>query len=186
MLTREVSFDLKDGRKAILRNPRNEDIPGLLDYLVRSAGESDFIMRYPEECAKYTAEGEAKWVEGNNSDENTAVLVCEVDGKIAGNCSIHRNPMMKVRHRGAIAIALLQEFWGQGIGTAMFREMEHIAKSWGDTTQLELEFVEGNARARGLYEKMGFRIVGVRPDAYRFKDGSLHNEYIMMKKLPKE
>ena len=68
----------------------------------------------------------------------------------------------------------------------MFREMEHIAKSWGDTTQLELEFVEGNARARGLYEKMGFRIVGVRPDAYRFKDGSLHNEYIMMKKLPEE
>ena len=58
MLTREVNFALKDGRKAVLRNPRNEDIPGLLDYLVRSAGESDFIMRYPEECAKYTAEGE--------------------------------------------------------------------------------------------------------------------------------
>ena len=60
MLTREVSFTLKDGRRAVLRNPREGDIPGLLDYLVRSAGESDFIMRYPEECAKYTPEGEAK------------------------------------------------------------------------------------------------------------------------------
>ena len=154
MLTREVSFTLKDGRRAVLRNPREGDIPGLLDYLVRSAGESDFIMRYPEECAKYTPEGEAKWIEDNNSDENAAVLVCEVDGKIAGNCSVHRNPMMKVRHRSFIAIALLKEFWGQGIGTA-----------------------------RALYEKMGFRIVGVRPDAYRFKDGSLHSEYIMMRGL---
>lgn len=186
MLTREVNFALKDGRKVVLRNPRNEDIPGLLDYLVRSAGESDFIMRYPEECAKYTPEGEAKWIEDNNSDENAAVLVCEVDGKIAGNCSVHRNPMMKVRHRAFIAIALLKEFWGCGIGTAMFREMEHIAGEWEGVTQLELEFVEGNARARSLYEKRGFRIVGVRPDAYRFKDGTLHNEYVMMKKLPQE
>ena len=183
MLTREVNFTMKDGRKAVLRNPREGDVQGLLDYLVQSAGESDFIMRYPEECARYTPEGETKWIEGNNSDENAAVLVCEADGKIAGNCSIHRNPMMKVRHRAFIAIALLKEYWGCGIGTAMFREMTEIAKSWEGVSQLELEFVEGNSRARALYEKMGFRIVGVRPDAYRFKDGSLHNEYIMMKKL---
>ena len=37
MLTREVPFLLKDGRKALLRNPRQEDVPGLLDYLVKSA-----------------------------------------------------------------------------------------------------------------------------------------------------
>lgn len=49
MLTREVPFLLKDGRKAVLRNPKEEDIPGLLDYLIVSAGETDFIMRYPEE-----------------------------------------------------------------------------------------------------------------------------------------
>ncbi len=65
----------------------------------------------------------------------------------------------------------------------MFQEMIQIAKGWDGVTQLELEFVEGNARARALYEKMGFRIVGVRPDAFRMKDGSLRNEYIMMLKL---
>ncbi len=186
MLTREVNFALKDGRKAVLRNPRNEDIPGLLDYLVRSAGESDFIMRYPEECAKYTAEGEAKWIEDNNSNENAAVLVCEVDGKIAGNCDISRHIQMKARHRASVAIALTKEFWGLGIGTAMFNELIRIAEGMDGLLQLELEFIEGNVRARALYEKMGFRIVGVRPDAYRFKDGTLHNEYVMMKKLPQE
>lgn len=183
MLTREVPFFLKDGRRALLRNPREEDIPGLLDYLVRSAGESEFIMRYPEECAIFTPESEAKWIESMNASENAAALVCEVDGKIAGNCGISRSGMIKIRHRATIAIALLKEFWSQGIGTAMFQEFFHIAGGWEGVTQLELEFVEGNARARALYEKMGFRITGVRPDAIRLKDGALRNEYMMIRKI---
>lgn len=183
MLTREVPFLLKDGRRALLRNPRKEDIPGLLDYLVRSAGESDFIMRYPEECGKYTPEGEAQWIENMNSSHTAAVLVCEVEGKIAGSCELSRSGMMKIRHRAAVAIALLRDFWGQGIGTAMFQELIHIAGSWEGVSQLELEFVEGNARARALYEKMGFRITGLRPDAIRLKDGTLRHEYMMVRKL---
>ena len=183
MLIRDVPFLLKDGRKALLRSPREEDIPGLLNYLVVSAGESDFILRYPEECKKYTPEGEAQWIQSHNTGENSAVLVCEVEGKIAGNCEISRSAMLKTRHRATVAIALLREFWGQEIGTAMFRELIRIAEGWEGVTQMELEFVEGNVRARALYEKMGFRITGVRPDAIRLKDGSQRNEYKMNRKL---
>lgn len=182
-MTREVPFLLKDGRKALLRNPQERDVPGLLEYLVKSAGESEFILRSPEECGKYTPESELRWVENMNASENNAVLVCEVDGRIAGNCDIRRHDKPKTRHRANIGIALTKEFWGLGIGAAMFREMIEIAKSWEGVTQLELEFVEGNVRARALYEKMGFRITGVRPDAFRMKDGSLRNEYMMIRKL---
>lgn len=183
MLTRELSFTLKDGRSAVLRNPQERDVPGLLEYLVKSAEESEFILRSPEECAKYTPESEAEWVQSARTSENNAVLVCEVDGRIAGNCEVRHHTQLKTRHRANIGIALMKEFWGLGIGTAMFREMIEIARSWEDVTHLELEFVEGNSRARGLYEKMGFRIVGLRPDAFRMKDGSLRNEYMMMRKL---
>lgn len=183
MLTKERSFFLKDGRKAVLRNPQEKDIPGLLEYLTISAGETDFIMRYPEECTKYTPEGEAEWIKQNNASETRATLVCEVDGRIAGNCEISRATPLKIRHRASVAIALISDFWGQGIGTAMFQEMIAIAEGWDGITQLELEFVEGNARAQALYEKMGFRITGVRPDAIRLKDGTLLNEYLMVRKL---
>lgn len=183
MLTREVPFMLKDGRQALLRNPQEKDVQGLLDYLVRSAGESEFILRSPEECGKYTPESEARWIESVNSSKNAAVLVCEVDGVIAGNCEVTRHTQMKIRHRASIGIALTSEFWGQGIGTAMLRELIHIAEGWDGLAQLELEFIEGNDRARALYEKMGFRIASVRPDAFRMKDGTLRNEYIMMRKL---
>lgn len=49
--------------------------------------------------------------------------------------------------------------------------------------QMELEYVEGNSRARALYEKMGFRITGVRPNAIRLKDGTLLNEYTMIREI---
>lgn len=39
--------------------------------------------------------------------------------------------------------------------------------------QVELSFVEGNFQARHLYEKMGFRIIGVHPNAICLKDGTL-------------
>ena len=65
----------------------------------------------------------------------------------------------------------------------MFNELIRIAEGWDGLTQMELEFVEGNTRARALYEKMGFRIVSVRPDAFKMKDGGFRNEYIMMRKL---
>ena len=52
MVIHEIDFTLKDGRSAVLRSPREEDIPGMLDYLRASAGETEFIIRYPEECDK--------------------------------------------------------------------------------------------------------------------------------------
>ena len=52
MVVNEIWFDMKDGRKALIRSPREEDIPGMLDYLFLSAGETEFILRYPEECGK--------------------------------------------------------------------------------------------------------------------------------------
>ena len=40
--------------------------------------------------------------------------------------------------------------------------------------------------SRALYEKMGFRITGVKPDAIRLKDGALLNEYSMMRKIKRQ
>ena len=183
MRIKETEFRLKDGRTAILRSPCDDDIQGMLDYLYISSGETEFILRYPEECSKYTPEGEKELFDKMNNSENEAMIVCTVDGKIAGNCAISWKTGIKTKHRAMVAIALLKEFWNLGIGTRMFEEMIRIAKSNPDIIQMELDFVEGNSRARALYEKMGFRITGVKPDAIRLKDGTLLNEYSMVRKI---
>lgn len=183
MIIEEVKFKLKDGREAMLRSPKEEDVESTLEYLVISAGETDFILRYPEECGKYTPEGEKKLFEQKNASPNEAMIMCVVDDRVVGNCGISFFRGMKTRHRASIGIALISEFWNQGIGTKMFEEMIRLAEAREEVTQLELEFVEGNARARHLYEKMGFRIAGVHPNAIRLKDGTLLNNYLMIKEV---
>ena len=183
MIIEPLEFQLKDGRKALIRRPRDEDVQGMLDYLYISAGETDFILRYPEECSKYTPEGEKELFDRINASDHEAMLVCLVEGKVAGNCQILWSKGMKTRHRARVAIALLKAYWNQGIGTRLFQEMIRIAEENENILQMELDFVEGNSRARALYEKMGFRITGVKPNAIRLKDGTLLNEYSMVREI---
>ncbi len=183
MIIRDTAFTLKDGRKALFRSPRDEDIQGILDYLYLSAGETEFILRYPEECGKYTFEGEKALFDRINASENEVMLVCRVEGKVVGNCQIGWKTGIKTRHRADVAIALLKEYWNQGIGTRLFQELIRIAEENENILQMELEFVEGNTRARALYEKMGFRIAGIKPNAIRLKDGTMLNEYYMIREI---
>ena len=184
MIIEDIEFTMKDGRKAVIRSPRDEDIPGMLEYLYKSAGETDFILRYPEECAgRYTPEDEKILFDRMNASDTEAMLVCIVDGKVAGNCDIKWNNRIKTGHRARVAIALLKDYWNQGLGTRMFQELIRIAEEHDQLIQMELEFIEGNVRARALYEKMGFRITGMRPNAVRLKDGTLLNEYTMIREI---
>lgn len=183
MIIDDIQFEMNNGRKALLRSPKYEDINGMLEYLFTSASETEFLMRYPEECSKYTSDSEKALFDRINASSNEVMLVCLVDGKVAGNCHLSIYTGLKTRHRATVAIALLSEFWGQGIGTRMFNELIRIAKENEDVMQIELQLIEGNNRARHLYEKLGFRITGVHPNAIRLKDGRLLNEYTMIKEI---
>ena len=183
MIIDPIHFTLKDGRPAVLRGPAPEDAEQVLHMFRTMIGETDFLMAYPEEKQSLTVEAEAEILDKNNQSPDSLLLICEVEGVIVGDCDIRFNSRMKTGHRAQIGIGMLKEYWNQGIGTAMFEAMISVAEKREGLLQLELDFIEGNARARALYEKMGFRIVGMLPDAIRLKDGRMLNEYKMVKKL---
>ena len=183
MLFNPVTFPLKDGRTGVLRSPDPKaDAADLVQYLYDTAADTPFVLRTPEEIS-YTVEGEERFLQGVVDSPNDCMILCEVDGHIAGNCHLSFNTRVKTRHSCSVAIALRKAYWGNGIGTAMFEAMEGLARARDGVIQMDLEFIEGNARARGLYEKMGFRIVGLHPDYIRQEDGTMCALYIMQKKL---
>lgn len=183
MIFSETPFALNDGRPALLRSPGPDDAAEMLDFITKASGETEFLLKYPEEFADYTLEREEGFLRSTEQSPDQTMIACYVDGRIAGNCQIAFHPGMKERHRASVAIALLREYWGLGIGTEMFRAMIRLAEEREGVRQIELDFIEGNDRARHLYEKLGFRITGVKPDAIRFRDGRFANEYMMVKKL---
>ena len=183
MLAEEIKFTLKDGRAAVLRCPREEDAADILNFFRLVTDETDFLLVTGEEAARITCEQERSFIKGVISSPDTVMLICFVGKEIAGNCQITFKVNARERHRAEFAIAIASKFWNLGIGTRMFSELTEIAKLRDGVTIAELEFLEGNVRARALYEKAGFKITSVFPDKYKAKDGRLLNAYLMTKKL---
>lgn len=177
------NITLKDGRTAVLRSPDPvTDAADLVQYLYDTAADTPFVLRMPWEI-RYTVEGEERFLQNIVDSPNDCMILCEVDGHIAGNCHLSFYPQFKRRHSCTVAIALRKAWWGNGIGTHMFAAMETIARQREGVIQMDLEFIEGNTRARALYEKAGFRVVGLHPDAICMEDGSLRALVAMQKKL---
>lgn len=171
------TITLKDGRTALLRAVCKEDAIPMIAYMKACYEQTPYLMRYPDEFA-VTAEQEATYLERQLVSPDVLMLVCEVEGKLAGNCQLDLNRWRKTRHRGQVAIALLKDYWGLGIGTAMIEKARQEKLE-----QLELEVIEGNQRAIGLYHKMGFVCTGEKPNAIRLEDGSSLKELMMVKVL---
>ena len=49
MITEEINFTLKDGRRAVLRNPKEEEAEELLNYFRTAVGETDFLLMCPQD-----------------------------------------------------------------------------------------------------------------------------------------
>ena len=62
MIIEETQLSLKDGRKAVLKNPMPEDAEAVLFHMKQTAGETDFLVRYPEEI-HLTVEEEKEFLE---------------------------------------------------------------------------------------------------------------------------
>lgn len=181
MIFEEKKITLKNGKTAVLKSPSIADAEKMLNYIKKACDETDFLARYPEEW-NITVEQEESWVTRLRSAPNTLGITCYVDNEIAGNCEINFKEEIKTSHRAIVAIAILKDYWNLGIGSSMFEELI-VAAQKRETEIIELEFVEGNERAKHLYEKFGFRIISEKPNAFKLKDGTYLKEIYMQKYL---
>ncbi len=175
-------IELNDGRICTLRSPHPDDALKAIEYMKITAGETDFLVRYPEEV-QIPEEKERGFLQWMVDSERDLMIVAEVDGEFVGTSSFSpAGGKMRTRHRCSMGIALMEKVWGQGIGTAMFEILFEKAKEAG-YVQMELDVVARNERAIALYEKMGFEKYGIRPRAMKQKDGTYDDEVIMVKRL---
>lgn len=178
----ERKFTLKDGRTCTLCSTTPDYAEDMINYLKLTAAETPFLLRNPDEVT-YTVEGEKEILAKLLEDDGAFMMLALVDGRVAGNCSITAvGARRKIKHRCSLAIALLKEFWGLGIGTAMMEYMTELAGKMG-YEQIELGVIDGNERAKALYEKSGFVETGRYKNAMKYDDGTYRDEIMMWKKL---
>lgn len=100
-----------------------------------------------------------------------------VGGRLVGNCDVSRREMPDFRHSGVLGMAILSEYRGIGLGTMMIRLALRESFRMG-VWLVELQVFETNAAAVRLYEKVGFKKVGIVPNKI-LREGRLTNEIRM-------
>jgi len=183
MIYNDKKILLKNGKTAIIKTPSIDDAEKLLAHIKKTCEETDFLARYPEEWDSVTVENEAKWINSRRNTKNALVITCYMGDEIVGNSEINFMGGIKTSHRATVSITVLKDYWNLGIGSAMFSELIAAAEANPAIEVIELELVEGNDRARALYEKFGFQTVGERPNAFKLMDGRLLKEYFMQKEI---
>lgn len=178
----EKKIKLKNGKEGILRAARQEDAEGMIACLKSVFGETPFLLRNADEV-NFTQEEEKRLLQEMLDAENEFMMIAQIADELAGNCAVmSKGGQRRVNHRCGFAIALKKEYWHLGLGGFMLDYALELAEKMG-YEQMELGVVEGNDRAKALYERFGFEVMGKTPRALKYDDGSYTDEYAMIKVL---
>ncbi len=182
MVFEKKTVKLKNDHSCILRSVEAKDAEDMIDYLRIVSAETPFLLRNKDEVT-FTVESEECLLKNKRDNPHEIMMVAEVDGIIAGNCGImSKGDKRRVCHRCGFAIAIKEAYWNLGIGSEMMSYAFSLAANMG-YEQIELEVVEGNNRAKNLYERFDFKETGKNLRALKYDDGSYRDEYIMIKFL---
>ncbi len=160
-----------------------EDAEELLRLQHQLDQETKFMLLEPDE--RQSSLHQVKEMIESFASADTSILIgAEADNSLIGFMSIRGGSVRRNRHSAYIVIGILRQYQGQGIGAALFREMDRWARDT-EIVRLELTVMTHNELAMSLYIKNGFEIEGTKRKSLVI-DGQWVDEYYMSKILIKE
>jgi len=173
-------FNVKDGRKVVLRTPRLRDLDDLLELINSLVDEKAEIYI----TQKFTREAEADWllkILSRLKKDEQFFLVAEVDKKVIASSDFQVKGGDEQNRVGAIGIIVKNGYRNLGIGTEMMKTLLEQAAFFGLKTMTVNAFAT-NKRAIHVYEKVGFAQSGIIPKKH-LRQGRFIDEVIMSKSV---
>ncbi|AFM00521.1 acetyltransferase, ribosomal protein N-acetylase [Desulfitobacterium dehalogenans ATCC 51507] len=149
------SIQLKNGQLILIREAVKEDAQELVNYLHKIGGESDFLTFGSGELS-ISANDEESIIEESRNAKNKIMLLALVDNKVIGCLSFVNGARARTQHTGEFGLSVLKDYWGQGIGSAMLKELIRWAKDSNTIKKLNLRVRSDHAKAIELYKRFGF------------------------------
>ena len=112
-----------------------------------------------------------------NIKNNISQFVVLDNEKVVGWCDVCPNNKPAYAHAGTLGMALLPDYRSRGIGRELLLTTLRKAKANG-LERVELLVYKSNEVAKSFYEKMGFKIEGLRCKSIKI-DGRYEDDYIM-------
>ncbi|MBO5052260.1 MAG: GNAT family N-acetyltransferase [Clostridia bacterium] len=155
-----------------------KDADALLQYLKQIGAETDNLT-FGAEGLPITAEAEAAYLRQIENSHDEIMLVAKENGKIVGSASLSRLPR-RMKHRGEFGVSVLKEFWNKGIGSRLLLEIIHFAKEHSFEV-IDLQVRSDNLSAIHLYERFGFRKIGMHPAFYKIGSEEVSFDYMCLR-----
>lgn len=112
-----------------------------------------------------------------NRTERDLFVVAELDGRIVGSASLHRQTGRRA-HVAQLGMMVHDDYQGRGIGRALLSALIEAADNWLGLTRIELTVYVDNLPAIRLYEALGFVREGVLR-SYVLRDGAYVDAFAM-------
>ncbi len=180
-------FKTDDGRTITLRPLRRGDLDALVPFansFVRERKRNRELGITSME-RRMTRTDEKKFLDKTLQDEakRRRVSVAAFDGdRLVGHCDVVGKTSRDERHTGLLGIVVVEGYRGVGLGEKMVRTALGQAPKLG-IWAIELEVFATNAPAKHLYEKLGFKTVGIIPKKV-LRDGRFTDIVLMYIHLP--
>lgn len=107
------------------------------------------------------------------------VVVAVDDGEIVGTAKTGPNQAGPGSHVATASFAVDPHRAGRGTGRALGEHVLDLARSASYTAMQFNAVVETNVRAVALWNSLGFRTVGIVPDAFTLPDGTTTGLHVM-------
>lgn len=151
--------------KIAYRTAAPSDAAALLEYLKTVGGETDNLTFGAAGIPLTVEQEEAMLARRVNSAHSRFFLALDGE-KIVGNACVDGSDNPRLGHRRNLAITVLRDYWGRGIGTGLMTRMISFARASGAEV-LSLEVRADNERAKALYRKFGFKAFGTFPKYFK-------------------
>ncbi|WP_188688394.1 GNAT family N-acetyltransferase [Silvimonas amylolytica] len=113
-------------------------------------------------------------------DGHNQVLGAFEDEELVGIIGLLQDPRRKLAHKVIlVGVFVNAAARGKGYATALMKAGINTAREWDGVRQVLLNVRSDNARAKGLYTKLGFKLYGREPDAI-LVDGTFYDEELMI------
>lgn len=174
-------YTLKNSKNLIIRKATVEDTEEILHISNEVAGEtSNFSYAKGEYYMTY--DQQYTYISNIKDSKNSCFFVGIIDGKIVGSITFVSSSRKRLEHRGEMGIAVLKNYWGIGIGSALIKCFLKWARQNEVTKKIDLLVREDNIAAIALYIKYGFKIEGKISMGMRV-DNRTYDIYMMGKML---
>jgi ribosomal protein S18 acetylase RimI-like enzyme len=173
-------YQAKDGRSITVREAKSEDAKSL------HAGFKNVVeehMWLPTFTPNSHVSDWMNWID-RTKHTREALLVAHIEGEYAGHLSLQPEEWNASQHVAKLGVIVRKDCRDNGVGKSLMLSGESIAIN-KDYTKIILSTFHDNDVALGLYESLGYRIVGVRKKHFNMPKGFI-DEVLMEKELVEE